>query len=686
MSLVNFGALQIDLEQRRIFTAAGEIIVEPKMFEVLFYLIKNSERYVSLQELHTEVWAGRVVTDTAVRRVISKLRVQLGDTDPETPLYIKSQMKRGYQFIGQPQPDALTTADISVIKPEIPVTKAVQSVKFRGLALFLTLMVGLAVSFYWSVRSTTSAITTEPLVNISGEKHFLSVSENGRYQVFTGRLDKNEGWQAYLFDSQLAQLQKINRTEKGEFPFVAILKNEKVVVTSFVHGEAKLHIYQISNLTKPIKIINLEEFSRISQVAYYHDDVILMSGQKKDEKNYVYYQLDLMDEQLKQFTFSSLQQSIDFHITFSPDKKHFAFIRRGADFQVQVINAAKNTLLATASFDLKATAADEVNLLWLDNEQLLINAGEIFNVLNIRNGSRTDLSVAERFSGLARGQQGNFYGLQKPAQLNTFFQVQLSNLGSIQRYFSFLNHIHSLNYSKIPNQLWLVEKNDAGYQLYLYQPDTGNKKFYFKSNEPFTVISDEPDTAQLLLLFNNKQIKMLDHNLGTLFDISDVNQKIGFPTFSQNKGEVLFTEKIGDAWHVQAFDIESKSQNRLLKGFRMLLPWRQQFIAADEKGQFYLLDQQYQVVKPLQFTIDFNFLFQVSVHGNKVISANIGPDSTWKLATLDLLTEQYQQQSLKDLPINSKFSFNNDGTESIVSISNHDGNQLVRLSYNFGYN
>ena len=686
MSLVNFGSLQIDLEQRRIFTGAGEIIVEPKMFEVLYYLIKNSERYVSLQELHTEVWAGRVVTDTAVRRVISKLRVQLGDTDPETPLYIKSQMKRGYQFIRQPLPEASTTADFAEIKPEIPVTKAVQLFKFWGLALVITLMMGFAVSLYWSVRSSTSGITTEPLVNISGEKHFLSVSENGRYQVFTGRLDKNEGWQAYFFDSQLAQLQKIGRTEKGDFPFAAMLKNEKVVMTSFVNGEAKLHLYQISDLTRPFKIINLEEFSRISQVAYYHDDIILMSGQKKEEKNFVYYQLDLMDEQLKQFTFSSLQQSIDFHITFSPDKKHFAFIRRGADFQVQVINAAKKTLLATESFDLKATAADELNLLWLDNDQLLINAGEKFNVLNINNGSKKEPSVAQRFSGLARGQQGNFYGLQKPAQLKTFFQVQLSNLGSIQRYFSFKGQTHSLNYSKIPNQLWLVEKNYADYQLYLYQPETGNKTFYFKSKEPFTVISEEPDMAQLLLLFNNKQIKRLDQNLGTLIDISDVNQKIGFPTFSQNKGEVLFAEKIGDAWYVQAFDIASKSQKRLLKGYRLLLPWQAQFIASDEKGQFYLLDQQYQVVKPLRFTIDFNFLHQVSVHGNKVISANIGSDSTWKLATLDLITEQYQQQSLNDLPINSKFSFNHDGTESIVSTANDDGNQLVRLSYNFGYN
>ena len=65
-------------------------------------------------------------------------------------------------------------------------------------------------------------------------------------------------------------------------------------------------------------------------------------------------------------------------------------------------------------------------------------------------------------------------------------------------------------------------------------PETGNKRLYFKSKEPFTVISEEPDMA-LLLLFNNKQIKLLDHNRETLIDISDVNQKIGFSTFSRNK-------------------------------------------------------------------------------------------------------------------------------------------------------
>lgn len=75
--------------------------LEPKMMQVLSYLIEQQPRVVSLEELHSNVWQNQVVTDTAIRRVISKLRNAFSDTDTKKPQYIKSQMKRGYQFIAK---------------------------------------------------------------------------------------------------------------------------------------------------------------------------------------------------------------------------------------------------------------------------------------------------------------------------------------------------------------------------------------------------------------------------------------------------------------------------------------------------------------------------------------------------------------------------------------------------------
>lgn len=76
----------------------NEIALEAKVQEILFYLFDNRDRYVSLEELHENVWSGRIVSDSAVRRTISKLRKLFGDNGEEAE-YIKSVVKKGYKFV-----------------------------------------------------------------------------------------------------------------------------------------------------------------------------------------------------------------------------------------------------------------------------------------------------------------------------------------------------------------------------------------------------------------------------------------------------------------------------------------------------------------------------------------------------------------------------------------------------------
>jgi DNA-binding winged helix-turn-helix (wHTH) protein len=88
-------------QQRFIYLEGEPVHIEPKMAELLDYLLLHRERYVPLQELHDEVWSGRIVTDTAVRRVISRVRA-LVEEDPSKPVIIKSLPKRGYRLFATP--------------------------------------------------------------------------------------------------------------------------------------------------------------------------------------------------------------------------------------------------------------------------------------------------------------------------------------------------------------------------------------------------------------------------------------------------------------------------------------------------------------------------------------------------------------------------------------------------------
>ncbi|OBP13347.1 hypothetical protein A5320_18720 [Rheinheimera sp. SA_1] len=191
-----------------------------------------------------------------------------------------------------------------------------------------------------------------------------------------------------------------------------------------------------------------------------------------------------------------------------------------------------------------------------------------------------------------------------------------------------------------------------------------------------------------MLLFHKKQLKLLDKNTGELTVISDVNQRVRFPAPAADDKIIFFAELIGEDWQINAFNRETKSQSLVVKGYRVLLPWQKQFIAADAKGAFYLLDSQYQLVRQLPLEIDLTARHQINLRGNKLIVAytNINHASNWSLAELDLVTDHLQLHPIENLPVKTVFSIDKDGSGIIISVGNDHESQLVKFGYNSGYN
>ena len=95
--IIQIGRILFDRDGQILYKDAQEIKAELKVLEVLNYLHQNNNRYVPLAELHDHVWQGKIVSDAAVRRVISKLRFLL-EEEPNTPQFLKNQPKRGYRL------------------------------------------------------------------------------------------------------------------------------------------------------------------------------------------------------------------------------------------------------------------------------------------------------------------------------------------------------------------------------------------------------------------------------------------------------------------------------------------------------------------------------------------------------------------------------------------------------------
>jgi DNA-binding winged helix-turn-helix (wHTH) protein/TolB-like protein/tetratricopeptide (TPR) repeat protein len=90
----------IDTTQFQITSGSTDVSVEPKVFDLLVYLIENRMRLVTRDELFEKIWAGREVSDTTLSNHIKSARKTLGDNG-DLQLVIKTIRGRGYQFVAE---------------------------------------------------------------------------------------------------------------------------------------------------------------------------------------------------------------------------------------------------------------------------------------------------------------------------------------------------------------------------------------------------------------------------------------------------------------------------------------------------------------------------------------------------------------------------------------------------------
>lgn len=116
----------IDTALYRISRAGDAIPVEPKVFDLLVYLIRHRDRVLARDELFQEVWNGREVSDGTLSNHIKSARKVLGDSG-ELQKTILTIRGRGYQFVAP-----VTEIPAGARKPaedEAPAAPAVRAIR-----------------------------------------------------------------------------------------------------------------------------------------------------------------------------------------------------------------------------------------------------------------------------------------------------------------------------------------------------------------------------------------------------------------------------------------------------------------------------------------------------------------------------------------------------------------------------
>ena len=95
-----FESFGLDLANQCLWRGDAQLMLQPKPFAVLRYLVENAGRLITHDELLDKLWPETYVQPQVLRTYMLELRKVLGD-DPSQPRFIQTLPKRGYCFVAE---------------------------------------------------------------------------------------------------------------------------------------------------------------------------------------------------------------------------------------------------------------------------------------------------------------------------------------------------------------------------------------------------------------------------------------------------------------------------------------------------------------------------------------------------------------------------------------------------------
>ena len=90
----------LDGDLRELTCSGAAVPLQPQVFDLLLYLVAQRARVVSKDDLISQIWSDRIISDSALNSRINAARKALGD-DGATQRLIKTIPRKGFRFVGE---------------------------------------------------------------------------------------------------------------------------------------------------------------------------------------------------------------------------------------------------------------------------------------------------------------------------------------------------------------------------------------------------------------------------------------------------------------------------------------------------------------------------------------------------------------------------------------------------------
>jgi len=121
LKVKSFNSFRLDTAGHCLWREQQRVPITPKAYDVLRYLVENSGRLVTPDEILEAIWTDTYVNPEVLRKYILEIRKVLGDKSGD-PQFVETVPRRGYRFIAPVSDES----QVAIYQPAeaIPITKA----------------------------------------------------------------------------------------------------------------------------------------------------------------------------------------------------------------------------------------------------------------------------------------------------------------------------------------------------------------------------------------------------------------------------------------------------------------------------------------------------------------------------------------------------------------------------------
>jgi transcriptional activator of cad operon len=546
------GQLYYDATQRQLADAKQQLYLEPRQHQLLMCLLQTPGQVVSRDTLITQVWQGRIVSDSAINRAVSLLRKAFSRLD-NSHNYIETLPKLGYRL---QLPTVMIVDDASVInKPVAGLYRATVLLTLACLMLIFAVMRWLG-PFEYSDDEALLGIPSVPVTSFNGAEFHISTDRDGTKLLYH-RTAENGHNQLWLYNTLTQQHQAVSDILEDLRYGRLSPDGSKIVYARYHNQQCQLMLLQLpDDTTTPLQDCPSDS---VPQLIWQGDERALYYRQRLNKTQpYHIFKLSLVSGISRQLTLTAVNYTGegDIALALSETTQQLAVLR------YNTVHSRTLLLLDNESGVLQQQ--HQINLavsqLYWHGEQLLLVAGNnLYQFLPQQSNLQMMYRAALPINSVALTADQLYYS-SNDSWSNIWRQYLDGSSGAVTN----SSRIDSLP-RIAPNGSVLVFLSNRGghYQLWQQQPEQQAVMLAELPGKPtFARFTWHPDSNQLLLVKDGAAytVSMPD---GIVTQILPAHAQIAVADWDERgEGLIYSTERHGD-WQLWHYDLNQKTEKLL---------------------------------------------------------------------------------------------------------------------------